>query len=108
MDVCRGGYSGGGRSIKYNSHVPTADHYLFLGNGVDTGLFDPLFRIVDPDTVEMTIDSLPGTNIGVDDVDSTLATGEYSVFPKAGCIRYSAADTGKTITGTYLYMSDEF
>ena len=99
--------SNGLMNINYFSHLDTADHYLFMGNGVDTGLFHNRFRILDPDTFILTIGGLPAVNIGVNDKDTTLNAGEYSVFPEAGCIRYSASDVGKTIAGEYIYIRDE-
>ena len=99
-------YGGGIRYIKTYSHIST-DHFLFLGNGVDTGLFANKFRFVDPAEVNITIDGSPAFNIGIDDTDTVLTTGQYSVFQHHGVIRYAAVDVGKSITGSFVYVSDE-
>lgn len=102
------GYSSGFRHVQFYDHLPTADYYLFLGNGVDSGLFNPLFRTADPTKMVVVIDSLPAVSVGEYDVDTVLATGEYSLFPEGGVIRYSNLDIGKTITANFIYLSDEF
>lgn len=99
-------YDSGIKSMTFSSHI-TADHYLFLGNGVDNGLFANKFRLVDPATVEITFNGVAGAQVDVDDTDTVLSTGEYSVFPFSGCIRYSAADIGKTVAGSFIYLTDE-
>lgn len=99
-------YDGGLKFMKFNYHVPS-DHYLFFGNGVDTGLFSSKFRLVDGDKTNILIDGLVAAHVGINDTDTVLTTGQYSVFPEHGVLRYAAVDAGKTISGNYIYVSDE-
>jgi len=100
----------GGTSVSgivYQSMISTAaDLYTYLGNGSDEGAFSTEFFAIDPDFIKIFIDGTEAVNVGENDVNTVLAANSYSVFPKAGIIRYSPDDVGKTITAEYTTITD--
>ena len=85
--------------------VVAADLYCYLGNAVDEGIFSADFYAVDPDFSKIYLDGTEAVNVGEDDTDTVLPANSYSIFPKAGIIRYSVNDVGKTITAEYTTIT---
>ncbi len=81
------------------------DYYLYLGDGLDRGLFEDEFFAIDPDFITVTIDGTEAVNVGVNDSASVLAANAYSIFPFNGVIRYSASDVGKTVEAKYTTIT---
>lgn len=85
------------------------DYWAEMGSSVgSTGKFDPDFYTIDaqfPD-VEILLDGTPVTTYLVEDLTTPLNTGEVSIFPLDGLVRYSSADAGKTISATYNYIKN--
>ncbi len=81
------------------------DYYLYLGNGLDVGLFDDDFYAVDPDFITVIIDGTESVNVGANDSASVLNANSYSIFPFSGVIRYSASDVGKTVEAKYTTIA---
>ncbi len=83
----------------------TLNNYVVeLGSSTFTsGFFDPNFYAIDltdpgrPSAAEVLINATPVTTILYNDTTTVLATGEVSILD-SGYVRYSAADTGKTLT----------
>lgn len=91
--------------IRNDEMRTTANDYVTeLGNsGGGTGHFDPDFYAIDltgpgrPRADEVEINLTPVTTILYNDYLTVLATGEVSILD-SGHIRYSSADTGKSLT----------
>lgn len=97
----------GWEDIQYNYlDTGTPDYYMYLGDGINQGLFAPDFLLIDGDYVTITIDGTEAINVGVNDTASVLAANSYSIFPTAGLIRFSASDVGKTVTADYVTITD--
>jgi len=96
-------YPAGGRRIV--SRVPD-DLFVSIGDfGTSKGRYEPEFFAVDySQNVEILIDGVAATLILENDLDTSLQAGEISIFAREGFLRYSAADTGKTISGTYQVL----
>jgi hypothetical protein len=92
----------------YSLDETNPDYYTYIGNGVDTGVFDPLYRITDPDPTKVFIDGVEAVNIGTNDTDTALQAGNYALFNTGGVIRYSSADIGKTVSVEAYVVKDEF
>jgi len=81
--------------------------FVELGNGVDTGRFDPNFRKVIQDSRirsrynEIYIDGVPAT-INYD--FTTPAQGECTLLPYSGRLWFDSADAGAVITGKLGYV----
>jgi hypothetical protein len=84
------------------------DYYTYIGNGVDTGIFDPFYRITDPNTSRVFIDGVEAVNVGTNDTATDLQAGNYAMFNEGGVIRYSSADIGKTVSVEAYIIKDEF
>ena len=82
------------------------NRYLYLGNGLDEGVFSTEFFAVDPDYIKIFIDGIEAVNVGENDTATVLAANSYSVFPRAGVIRYSSNDVGKAVTAEYTTITD--
>ncbi len=83
------------------------DYYMYLGNGVDIGLFAPEFYAIDPITLTVWIDGVEAVNIGEDDSVTVLSTNSYSIYPLNGTIRFSASDAGLSVTAEYTTITHE-
>ena len=93
----------GFKLVKYNYlDADNNDYYFYVGNGVDSGLFDPEFDIIDPDYSKVFIDGQEAVNLSSNDGTSTLITNQVSIFYNEGVVRYSGVDAGKTVTGEFL------
>jgi hypothetical protein len=89
--------------VKYNYlDENNNDYYFYIGNGVDSGLFDPEFDIIDPAYSKVFIDGQEAVNLSSNDGTSTLITNQVSIFYNEGVVRYSGVDAGKTVTGEFL------
>lgn len=91
----------------YSLDSANSDYYLYLGNGVDSGIFNPNFLAIDSENINIIIDGTEAINVGENDNVNTLAANSYSIFPEAGVIRYSASDVGKSVTGDYVTITHE-
>jgi hypothetical protein len=86
----------------------TLDYYLILGEAApESGIFRNEFYAIDPDYITVTIDGVEAVNMGADDNLSVLGANEYSIYPTAGVIRFSAADVGKSVTATYTTITHD-
>lgn len=96
------------KNLEYN-YLDTSnpDYYLYLGDGIDQGVFQPTFRAVDPDSVTVLIDGVEGVHVGINDTDTVLPANSYSIYPAGGVIRYSANDTGLSVSAEYITVHDE-
>jgi len=105
-----GNSSYGGYANLYLYGLTAPDYYLELGTvGNSTGYWNTDFYGID---YEQGFDiSIAGVatpvNVGNNDTTATLATGEYSIFPNTGIIRYSSADVGKAVSVTYTELTNE-
>lgn len=93
----------GGRRIV--SRVPDGLFVTIGDFGTSKGRYEPEFFAVDySQNIEILIDGVATTLILQNDLDTALQAGEISIFAREGILRYSAADTGKTISGTYQVL----
>jgi hypothetical protein len=83
------------------------DYYLYLGDGIDQGVFQPAFQSIDPQSLTVTIDGTESVSVGIDDTVTVLVTNTYSLYPHQGVIRYSASDVGKTVSAQYITVHHE-
>lgn len=106
--VSAGGFYSGFKNL--DVYGPTAlDYYLELGtSGNNSGYWNPEFYSIDYNRgFDITIAGVPITNdVGINDTTTVLATGDYSIFPNTGVIRYSSADTAKAVTVTYTELTN--
>ncbi len=94
--------------LTYNSlDVDNPDYYLYLGDGVDQGIFNPEFVIIDSESLTVTIDGTEAVNVGNDDTVTVLPANTYSLYPTSGVIRYSASDVGKSVSASYITIANE-
>ena len=97
----------GGR--RFQSRV--ADGYYMtvgsFGGSPPTGRYTPNFFSLDMANLNILIAGVAPTLILEDDTTTVLGAGEISVFPRRGFIRYSASDTGKTITANYNVLVED-
>jgi hypothetical protein len=92
------------RYLNYGSIDPNnADYFVYLGNGVNTGLFDPTFRGIDSDYSKIYIDGQKAVIMNAD-LDTVLGANRVSIFPYDGVMRYSVDDIGKTVTASCLMV----
>ena len=84
------------------------DYYTYIGNGVDNGIFDPLYRVTDPKYTKVFIDGVEAVNIGTNNTSTVLAAGNIALFNTGGVIRYSADDVGKTIDVEAYVLKDQY
>ena len=89
----------------YSMGVVAPDLYCYLGNAVDEGIFSTDFYAIDPDFSKIYLNGVEAVSVGDDDIATVLPANSYSVFPKAGIIRYSVNDIGKTITAEYTTIT---
>lgn len=81
--------------------------FLALSDGIGGGASNPEFISVDPDYAIINIGGSEAINVGLNDNTTTLLTGEYSLFPQDGLIRYSPADAGQTVSAEYTIIVHE-
>lgn len=92
------------RNLKYGSIDPSnSDYFVYLGNGVDTGLFDPEFRAIDIDHSKIYIGGKKAVIMDAD-MDTVLGPNRVSIFPYDGVMRYSVDDVGKPLTASCLMV----
>lgn len=92
------------RDLKYGSLDPNnADYFVYLGNGVDSGLFDPEFRAIDIEHSKIYIGGQKAVIMDAD-MDTVLGPNRVSIFPYDGVMRYSADDAGKSLTASCLMV----
>jgi hypothetical protein len=101
--------SGAGIETLTYSYLDTSnpDYYLYLGDGIDKGVFNPTFRSIDPESVTVMIDGVKAVHIGINDNLTVLPANSYSIYPGGGVIRYSGDDTGKSVSAVYVTVHDE-
>lgn len=109
LDVCYVPRRGEGlEDISYHSLDSTVtDYYMYLGNGLDQGVYHPEFVAIDPESVKLKINGNDAIMIGRDDTSTVLAANSYSVYPYAGVIRFSAADAGLPVEAEYVTIVNE-
>jgi hypothetical protein len=91
-------------NLKYGSINPNnSDYFVYFGNGVDSGLFDPQFRGIDPEYSKIYIDGQEAVVMD-SDMDTVLGLNRVSIFPQDGVMRYSSDDAGKTISVSLLLV----
>jgi len=91
-------------NLKYGSIDPNnSDYFVYFGNGVDSGLFDPEFRGIDPEYSKIYIDGQEAVVMDPD-MDTVLGSNRVSIFPYDGVMRYSGDDAGKTISVSLLLV----
>lgn len=104
-----GTYSGFKNLWVYGPTDP--DYYITLGTQTNgTGYWNPDYYSLDYNLgFEITIDNgaVTPVNIGNNDTTTVLASGEYSIFPRTGAIRYSSADAGKAISVKYTEITNK-
>jgi len=90
--------------VKYGSLDPNnTDYFLYLGNGVDSGMFDPTFRAIDISQSKIFIDNQEVVTMD-SDMDTLLGSNRVSIFPQDGVFRYSVDDVGKPVTVSCLMV----
>jgi len=91
-------------NLKYGSIDPNnSDYFVYFGNGVDSGLFDPEFRGIDTKYSKIYIDGQEAVVMD-SDMDTVLGSNRVSIFPYDGVMRYSGDDVGKTISVSLLLV----
>ena len=91
-------------NLKYGSIDPNnSDYFVYFGNGVDSGLFDPEFRAIDANHSKIYIDGEESVVMD-SDMDTVLGSNRVSIFPYDGVMRYSGDDAGKTISVSLLLV----
>ena len=93
------------KNITYTRYA-AADYFMYLGNGINEGLFSSDFFYIDPKHTRIFIDGVEAVNIGNNDLTTSLTAGQYSLFPKQGIFRYAAADAGKALTVEYNTVTE--
>jgi len=94
----------GFENLKYGSIDPNnSDYFVYFGNGVDSGLFDPEFRGIDSEYSKIYIDGQEAVVMD-SDMDTVLGSNRVSIFPYDGVMRYSGDDAGKTISVSLLLV----
>lgn len=87
-------------------------YYTEVGEpGPQTGIYDPGFLALDWSTeaagsTQYYLDGVPVTYTMSNSVTAP-APGEVNVMARHGTLLFNAADLGKTVTGNYIYISDE-
>lgn len=82
-------------------------YYSSVGSSLNgTGVFDPNFIFVEPDTnhLQLSLNGVPVT-VKLSNYTTAPAPGEVVLVASHGDLLFNAADNGKVVTGSFIYST---